>query len=308
MLSSNDSFISDRHPLLSLLLILVTIAVGFTFVGPMIGLAIGSFFYEGNLMEAIASTKADEQLFIPMMIVQGTATLVGLIIAPMAHVAFIEHKPVSRLFQPETDVRVYLSLVILAFGFMIAITPVVDWNAHVEFPESMRAFGDWARQREDQLSELTKSLTQFQSTGHFLIGLLVIAVLPAIGEELCFRGLIQNELFRAGKNIHLAIWASAILFSAIHMQFFGFVPRMLLGAFFGYLYYWSGNLTIPIVAHFLHNGLTLTSLYLYQQGTIEMNPDTEESAPWPLVGTAAVITFTLLYFLYHTFQKKTATP
>lgn len=187
---------------------------------------------------------------------------------------------------------------IIAIGlcFLVAISPVVEWNMNFQFPEFLQEFGSWARAQEDKLAEMTKLLTSFNTPGAFILGLLVIALLPGIGEELVFRGLIQNEFFRGSKNIHVAIWLSAFLFSAIHMQFFGFIPRLLLGGLFGYLYYWSGNLMVPMIAHFFHNGFTLTMIYLYNTGLVNVNIDSEESAPLSLVGLCAVFTFVLLYF------------
>jgi membrane protease YdiL (CAAX protease family) len=108
----------------------------------------------------------------------------------------------------------------------------MEWNMTFEFPESMKAFGDWAREQEDKFAEMTKFLTHFESFGGFLVGLLVIAVIPAIGEEFVFRGLIQNELWRNSRNVHVTPFGCRlILFSAIHMQFFGFVPRDAAGRF-----------------------------------------------------------------------------
>jgi membrane protease YdiL (CAAX protease family) len=129
------------------------------------------------------------------------------------------------------------------------------------------------------------------------LGVFVIALLPAIGEELVFRGMLQPELFRATGNHHAAIWISAIIFSAFHMQFFGFVPRLLLGALFGYLYVWSANLLIPMIAHFVNNGFSVLMMYLYQKGIITVDMESPEAAPWPMViGFTIVFGFLLFYF------------
>ena len=125
----------------------------------------------------------------------------------------------------------------------------------------------------------------------------MIAILPAIGEELVFRGMLQPELQRATGNIHAAIWISAIMFSAIHLQFFGFVPRMLLGVMFGYLYYWSGNIIIPMLAHFVNNGFSLLMVYLYQLEIISIDLESGESASPLLVAFFTLITFGLLLYL-----------
>ena len=146
-------------------------------------------------------------------------------------------------------------------------------------------------------------LLAFSDLGQFALGLLVVAVLPAICEELFFRGMIQPLLLRATGSPHRAIWVTAIVFSAIHFQFFGFVPRMLLGALFGYIYYWSGNLRLAMLAHFVNNGLTVTLSYFSRRGDISLDPDKLPEAPLPVlllsaaVGAAVLYRFRERYFL-----------
>jgi membrane protease YdiL (CAAX protease family) len=297
MTEPKESLVSDREPVLSLFFILLVVMIGFLFIGPLIGIWVSSLFYEGNLFVDMLNPKPDSSLFLPIMIAQGITGLVGLIIIPILYVKFSEHKPLSPFFPKEKDFTKVLAIIpLLGICFLIAISPITEWNMHFQFPEFLKEFGDWARIQEDKLIEMTKVLTNFSTPGEFILGLVVVAVLPGIGEELVFRGLIQNELWRGSKNIHVAIWVSAFLFSAIHIQFFGFVPRLLLGALFGYLYYWSGNLLIPMLAHFFHNGFTLTMIYMYNVGSTEINIDSEESAPLPLVALCGVATFALLYY------------
>jgi membrane protease YdiL (CAAX protease family) len=112
---------------------------------------------------------------------------------------------------------------------------------------------------------------------------------------------------RAFKNPHLAIWTTSIIFSAIHLQFFGFVPRILIGAFLGYLYYWSGNLWIPVIAHFINNGLQVIGLYLFQRGVITYNIESTESAPLAVVAVATILMLLILYYLRNYFNSR-STP
>jgi hypothetical protein len=286
----------ERSPFVTLLLIILFVGTGFLLIGPGIGLLVASAFYEGDLLTALQSSP-DKTMFVPLMITQGFASLVGLIIVPLIFITAISRHSLTAYFRINEPWTITIPLLIgIGIAFQIALSPVVEWNMQFQFPEFLKEFGAWAREREDALAELTRLLTQFQSNEQFLFGFLVIAVLPGIGEELVFRGLIQRELLRGSGSVHLSIWVAAFLFSAIHMQFFGFVPRMLLGALFGYLYHWSGNLLIPIFAHFFHNGFTLVMLYLYQQGSIGLNIDTEESAPWHWVAVAVIATVALLYY------------
>ncbi len=302
----NTPLVSDRSPVLSMLFILIMVGSGFLLIGPGVGLAVASLFYEGNLLIAL-QTSTDVSLYTPLMITQGFAALIGLIVIPILYIQFIEHKSIMRFFRFDEPWSMILFLVMAAgISFQVALGPVIEWNMNFQFPEFMKNFGEWAREREDALMGLTKVLTNISSPGNLIFGFIVIALIPGIGEELVFRGLIQNEFKRGTGNIHLAIWAAAFLFSAIHMQFFGFVPRLLLGAFFGYLYHWSGNLLIPMFAHFFHNGFTLMMLYLFQTGRIEMDPESAEAAPLPWVLFGIISTFALLFYLrkhYATYRQ-----
>lgn len=304
MTEPQESLVSNKPPLTSLFLIFAVVFIGFVVVGPMVGMAIAMLVYDGDLLAEILNNSPGPNAFYPLMIVQGIASFIGLVMLPALYIRYTEQKLLAPFFRKENNLPVVVAIIcLLGVSFIVAISPIMEWNMTFEFPESMKAFGDWAREQEDKFAEMTKFLTHFESFGEFLVGLLVIAVIPAIGEEFVFRGLIQNELWRNSRNVHVAIWVSAILFSAIHMQFFGFVPRMLLGALFGYLYYWSGNLLIPMIAHFFNNGFSLTMIYLQGLGVSDIDMEQETSAPLSVVAVCAVAVFALLYF----FKKQYST-
>ncbi len=297
MTEPQESLVSNKPPLTSLALIFVVVFIGFVVVGPLIGVLIAMLIYGGDLLGQIASNSLEADAFFPFLILQGIVSFVGLVALPGLYIRYTEGKPLAPFFKRENNLPMITGIVcLLGIGFIIAISPITEWNMTFQFPESMKAFGDWAREQEDKLAEMTKFLTHFESFGAFLFGLLVIAVIPAIGEEFVFRGLIQNELWRGSRNIHVAIWVSAFLFSAIHLQFFGFLPRLLLGALFGYLYYWSGNLLVPIIGHFFNNGFSLTMIYLQSLGVSKIDMEDETAAPISLVVVCAVAVFALLYF------------
>ena len=106
---------------------------------------------------------------------------------------------------------------------------------------------------------MTQAFLVMNTPLDLLINLLIIAVIPALGEELLFRSLIQKLVYKWKSNIHLSIWLTAFLFSAVHMQFLGFFPRMLLGALLGYMLVWTGSLA-AIMAHFTNNAIAVTDL------------------------------------------------
>lgn len=300
-----ENLVSDKPPFTSIILVIAVALIGFLVVGPMIGFALAMPFYKGDFLLDYTNGTLNENAYLPLMLVQGCATFIGLVILPVLYVRFSQNKSINRFFKREINfplVILFIFLIVLAF--VIAISPITQWNMNLEFPESFRNLNDWLRTQENRAAELTALITNFKSFGDFLLAFLVIAVFAAVGEEFVFRGLIQNELLRGCKNIHVAIWLSAILFSAFHLQFFGFLPRMLLGVLFGYLYYWSGNLWIPIIAHFLNNGVIVTMFYLRSLGTSNITLEDETSAPLSLVAVCAVAVFALLYF----FKRQYSAP
>jgi membrane protease YdiL (CAAX protease family) len=139
------------------------------------------------------------------------------------------------------------------------------------------------------------------------MGFIIIAVLPAIGEEFTFRGWLQPAFEKATGNPHIAIWVSAFLFSAFHFQFFGFVPRLLLGAMFGYMMYWSGNLWVPIVAHFVNNGFSVVMMYLHQLKLVDFDAESSEALPLIYVIPFAILFGFLMFFLKKNVQREKTT-
>ena len=216
-----------------------------------------------------------------------------------------ERKSVVNLFRNKSAYSNSLLLSgLLIVVFMVPNSLFIEWNANVTMPDFLKDFEAWAREKEDVATALTNYLTTFSSTSQFLFAFFVIAVLPGIGEELVFRGMLQPELKRATGNMHVAIWISAIMFSAIHLQFFGFIPRMLLGVLFGYLYFWSGNILVPMFAHFVNNGFSLIMLYLYQTGNTTLNIDSTESAALLMAVLFTIITFGILLYLKKFHEEK----
>lgn len=305
MTEPQHSLVSDKPPLTSFILIIAVVFIGFVVIGPMVGVALAMPLYEGDFLSDLSAGTLHPDSFFPLILVQGTVSFIGLVALPMLYIRYAENRSIQRFFKKENNLPLTVILICSAVVvFVVAISPIAEWNMSIEFPESLKSLGDWMRQQEDQNAEMTKILTNFKSFDTFLWGLLVIAVIAAVGEEFVFRGLLQNELFRSSGNIHVAIWVSAILFSAFHLQFFGFLPRMLLGVLFGYLYYWSGNLWVPIIGHFFNNGFLLTMFYLHNLGVSKVNMEDETAAPLYLVSVCAVAVFALLYF----FKKQYSSP
>lgn len=198
------------------------------------------------------------------------------------------------------DKRMVLMMLLIYFASMPALNQIVYWNQEMHLPESLSGFEEWCRRMEKLAEDQTSGL--LNTTGIFptAMNILVIGVLTGIGEEFFFRGGLQRILTYCKVNPHVAIWTTAVVFSALHFQFFGFIPRILLGAMFGYLYWWSGNIWVNSAAHALNNSLVIISNWCINKGFLSEEFDmmgvTKGGFP-----TAAVLSIlavaAIIYFL-----------
>lgn len=291
----------------SLLLLVAFVFLGL-FVGQFLGFVLLLPLFDldwQQVMRAIADPTSSPDARTAMLVLQAGGTLFGFVLTPLLHQHFVDRTDLPELFDAQRTAGLPLALAgILVLAFMPVNALVVEWNLNLDFGPISPAFQEWAYAKEEALRELTEQITRFESVGGLLVGMLVIAVLPAVGEELVFRGIIQRRLYTLAGNPHAAIWIAALVFSAIHVQFFGFFPRLLLGALFGYLYHWSGNLWYPVFAHFVNNGFTLLMLYLHQQGNVDVDIESIETVPWSLALGALIGCAALLYF----FKQQTNQP
>jgi membrane protease YdiL (CAAX protease family) len=135
-------------------------------------------------------------------------------------------------------------------------------------PAFLEPLEQWMKTSEEEAKLLTEKFLSLTTFDGLIINLLLMAVLPAIAEELTFRGVLQN-LFTVS-NLHIAIWCSAVLFSAVHLQFYGFLPRMLMGALFGYMLVWTGSLWTPILMHMTNNAMAVILYFVAQRADWDM--------------------------------------
>jgi len=157
-------------------------------------------------------------------------------------------------------------------------------------PNIVEFFTKW----EESAKKLTESFLEMNHFGDLLINLFLIAFIPAIGEEMFFRGIIQTKLKNILKNPHIAIFIASFIFSAVHMQFFGFLARFILGVILGYLFYYSGNLWTSVMGHFINNGLAI--LLMYFPFTEKINTDIENIDISIL--QASIFLMIVLFFLW----------
>ena len=192
---------------------------------------------------------------------------IGTFVLPPLVLAYVwSNNPGQFLhLQRKTKMSTYFYVVF----FMLIIIPFINllgyFNQQLVLPESLKSVELWMKASESQAAGFTEKLLNVHTVPALFFNVFLIAVLPAIGEELFFRGAVQG-FFTQHKNVFAGIWMAAFIFSAIHLQFYGFFPRLLLGAFFGYLVYWSGNLWVPIIAHFANNVVAVLFYYFRNNG------------------------------------------
>ena len=300
-------FISkDLHPLWVLLLLLAFV-LGGAFIAQFLFLILANWIFGMGLADftkMIADPAAYTGGSGVLMLMQGLVSFFMFILAPLFLIQSFGYNIGDYLNWKQ---RPWLWALLLSGILIVLIMPansvIINWNASFNFPDSMQGFENWAKAKETEAAELTKLLAKFGSISELLVGLLVIAVIPAIGEELVFRGVIQRQLHRWSGNAHVAVWVAAIIFGAIHVQFFGFLPRTILGALFGYLYIWSGRISVPIVAHFVNNGFTVFLLYLQQNKIVNFNIESTDSMPLYTVVISVMLSAAAMYYLYQYFSK-----
>jgi membrane protease YdiL (CAAX protease family) len=265
-------FLRDATPFTQLLFSMIVILMGGIIIS-LIGF-LGVWIYLGASVEAISGMLANinDSSNIPLLkFFQVLQTLGMFILPPLVLAYFLDDKPFQYLqlnIRPSWMMTGIICLIILVGG------PVIEWvslvNQHLVLPSWMSSIEEWMRNSENLANEITEAFLSTKSIGGLVGNIFIVAVLPAIGEELLFRGLIQKLIKNMTGNSHAAIWITAALFSALHLQFFGFIPRMLLGALFGYLLEWTGTLWLPIIAHFINNATGVIVFFVTGTG---LEPD-----------------------------------
>ena len=308
-------FVSSRlHPFANLLLLVGLMLLAACVAGFLMAVLSNLLFGVGLLEIGNVTNKPDTYAngWGVSMLTQGVFLFVGFGGAALA-LPLLTGYSWQDYFAPRRPVP--FQWLLLAAGIILLSIPfmsgIVEWNAKAHFPGFYQGREKDARELEDRAQVLTKYLTQFTTFGRFIVGLVVIAVVPAISEELVFRGVIQRNLVQWFNSRHVGVWLAAAIFSAIHFQFFGFVPRFVLGLVLGYLYEWSGNILVPMAAHFTQNAFQIVLLYMQQHQLLSsdtFNPDSTEALPWWLQLLSLLLTGALLWQLYRHTLRPTADP
>lgn len=185
--------------------------------------------------------------------------------------------------------RMFLYVLLLAFFLIPLVGYVAYLNEQIRLPEALAPIEKWMQAQEESTNHVIEVILSATDIPTFLLNLLICAAVPAICEEFFFRGTLQTLFSKWTGRQHLSIWLTGFIFSAIHLQFSGFFARWLLGAYLGYLFWWSGSIWIPVVAHFLHNALYVTAQLLVVRGVIADEQSVTFAEQFPAVVASAIL-------------------
>ena len=296
---------TDIHPILQLLILLF-----FLFCLPLIGLfvakAIISLLYGAKTWTDVGSFNiANPHVKNGLWILQIVSTTIPLFIVPVLFARFIAHDTSTYLKSTFNFPPVLFVLIFMIMFFSPAIMEVLtNINQKLTLPAPLKAIEDLMRTMEQQAQKATEAMLSMKNIGDLFFAILVVGLLTAIAEEFLFRGVIQTIFVKWTGNIHAAIWITAIAFSAFHMEFFSFLPRVALGVFFGYFVAWSGSVWTGVWAHFLNNGSAVLITYLYQHKLINLNPDDQHVFNYGVYVFSLIFILILLYIYRNTALKK----
>lgn len=290
----------QQHPSLQFL-VFITLTIGIIGSGYLIGAAIVMGLYGVNTVVDLAKLNlANPNAVTSLWILQIVSTTIPIIVSSLIFAYLIVKNPQEYLKQ---SFKFTPLLIVIVFCVMFISSPLIEFlsniNQKMVLPHFLDGVQRWMRQSEDQAKKLTDVLLQMKTISSMLFKLLVVGLLTAIVEEFMFRGVIQTIFTKWTKKPQAAIWITAALFSAFHMEFFGFLPRMFLGVLFGYFVVWSGSIWTSVWAHFINNGTAVIVTYLYQNKLIKINPDDQHIFNYGSYLFSLIIVLFLLY-LYRT--------
>ncbi len=184
----------------------------------------------------------------------------------------------------------------------VCVSFLNQWNQSIVLPESLRAIENWMRSLEDSAMQTTHLLLSGGSTVNLILNLVIIAAFAALSEEIFFRGALQQFLQEKYRNGHAAVWISSLIFSVIHFQFYGFFPRLVLGALLGYLFLYTRNLWIPILVHFINNATVIVLSHFWKD--TEWMHNVEEMEVTVYFATAAAMSAAFTILLFRNYKKR----
>ena len=279
-----------QHPIIKkttkferLFILLALIIIGLI-LGTVIGLAY------------VFITKSNPQDLNSLRFMQISSQLFTFVFPPIAYAFLVKEKPVNALGLKNAKILWLLIGTAMIFAIMPLNSILAEWNAGLKLPESLSALEQMIKDMQESASAMIEKFVSVDTIGGLMLNLFMIAGLAALGEELLFRSIIQTSLIKICKNAHVGILIASAIFSFIHLEFYGFVPRLILGMLLGYMFYFSGSIWIPMLMHFLNNGTVVLIYFLNNKGITNIDVDTFGQTSIPILIISIVVMIALFLF------------
>lgn len=279
-----------QHPIIKkttkferLFILLALIIIGLI-LGTVIGLAY------------VFITKSNPQDLNSLRFMQISSQLFTFVFPPIAYAFLVKEKPVNALGLKNVKILWFLIGTAMIFAIMPLNSILAEWNAGLKLPESLSALEQMIKDMQESASAMIEKFVSVDTIGGLILNLFMIAGLAALGEELLFRSIIQTSLIKICKNAHVGILIASAIFSFIHLEFYGFVPRLILGMLLGYMFYFSGSIWIPMLMHFLNNGTVVLIYFLNNKGITNIDVDTFGQTSIPILIVSIVVMIALFLF------------
>ena len=279
-----------QHPIIKkttkferLFILLALIIIGLI-LGTVIGLAY------------VFITKSNPQDLNALIFMQISSQLFTFVFPPIAYAFLVKEKPVNALGLKNVKILWFLIGTAMIFAIMPLNSILAEWNAGLKLPESLSALEQMIKDMQESASAMIEKFVSVDTIGGLMLNLFMIAGLAALGEELLFRSIIQTSLIKICKNAHVGILIASAIFSFIHLEFYGFVPRLILGMLLGYMFYFSGSIWVPMLMHFLNNGTVVLIYFLNNKDITNIDVDTFGQTSIPVLIVSIVVMIVLFLF------------
>lgn len=272
--SLRHNFISVSPP--AKLVLLGLLVLGFMLFGSLLAMVIAMQLYSLDIAQlmGIMNNPSAESLNV-IKFFQISQSVFMFILPSIIAAWFFSERTAEYIRIKKVPSAITITLVMLSIASAIPfLNKITELNMQMDLPVSFDRIEKIMKSMEESAGRLTELFLVTQSTSDLIVNFIMIAILPAIGEELLFRGVIQRLFAEWTRNAHVAILITAFLFSFIHFQFYGFLPRFMLGIFFGYLMVWSGSIWVPMAAHLFNNGMAVIYYHFTSQPVGDTTIDT----------------------------------
>jgi membrane protease YdiL (CAAX protease family) len=290
--------------------VFILLFLGIFIVCNVLGIGIVALIYGLNTITAISTLDiSTPHLVNALWILQLTGTTFPIFATSVFYAWVIARDPQDYL---KVNFRFHWGLLLLVLLISVLSMPSIELlsniNQKMQLPHALKWLEDWMKDSEKSAQKITDAMLQMNTIWGMLLDLLLIGLVTAIVEEFMFRGVLQTIFVKWTKNVHAAVWITAILFSAFHLEFYGFLPRVMLGVLFGYFVAWSGSIWPAVWAHFLNNGTDVVLTYLFQHKIIPGDPNDQHVFNYAGYAFSLLILLILLFIYRKIASEKLVIP